>query len=494
MNIPISELGEINWKNPDVNKLFEILSKQFDKMDQKMKRLERENQKLVAENQKVITENQKVITENNKMRAHIDELTKTIEELKKKKNRSKNARSYNTREFKGYPHVQKPRTTPKYAQQDHPTVSRTLDSRFCPKCGNSLAESSHSYPRCGETIVDGRWTKVNMTILGRYCKKCRVVQYAQPDDFMTKEHFGIDIMAQVSAMRHLTISYGKIQKMFQMFYGRDIAMSTLEDLDYRVSIHMEQLYYGLLEELVTARIVSGDETGWYLNGKLCWTWAFLSDTCTIYHISHSRSKLVSETLLKDFEGILLGDSHPGWSVAEILQKCLLHYFRDMYRTLDKDDNKEFKAFFGELYKILKSAMKLGKKYGSVKDIPKRSVQRLQNRIDALATDTYDNADCNRYAKRLKREGKSLLTFLRHEGVPYHNNASEQAMRTFAIMRKIFYGSRSERGLRTTEIRETMFATCEKRGINPYQFIMDYLGGKTGKIPAPKEIMAVPVAA
>ena len=478
--MPISELGEINWKNPDVNKLFEILSKQFDKIDQKMKKLEKENQKLVAEN--------------NKMRAHIDELTKTIEELKKKKGRSKNVRSYNIREFKGYPHVQKPRTTPKYAQQDHPTVSRILDSRFCPTCGSSLAESSHDYPRCGETIVDGRWTRVNMTIRGRYCKKCRVVQYAQPEDFMTKEHFGIDIMAQVSAMRHLTISYGKIQKMFRMFYGRNIAMSTLEDLDYRVSIHMEQLYYGLLEEPVTARIVSGDETGWYFNGKLCWTWAFLSETCTIYHISNSRSKLVSETFLKDFEGILLGDSHPGWSVAKILQKCLLHYFRDMYHTLDKNDSGEFKAFFGELYKILKSAIKLGKKYGSIKDIPKRSIQKLQNRIDTLAADTCDNNDCNRYAKRLKREGKSLLTFLRHEGVPYHNNASEQAMRTFAIMRKIFYDSSSERGLKTTEIRETIFATCEKRDINPYQFIMDYLGGKTGKIPAPKETMPVPVAA
>ena len=390
--------------------------------------------------------------------------------------------------------MQKPNTAPKYAQQDHPTVSRTLDSRFCPACGSKLAESLHDYPRCGETIVDGRWTRVNMIIRGRYCKKCRVVQYAQHADFMTKEHFGIDIMAQVSAMRHLTISYGKIKKTFQMFYGRNIALSTLEDLDYRVSIHMEQIYYGLLEELVTARIVSGDETGWYFNGKLCWTWAFLSDTCTIYHISHSRSKLVSETFLSDFEGILIGDSHPGWSVAEILQKCLLHYFRNMYHTLDKNDDGEFKALFGELYKILKSAIKLGKKYGSVKDIPKRSIQRLQNRIDALATDTYDNNDCNRYAKRLKREGKSLLTFPRHEGVPYHNNSSEQAMRTFAIMRKIFQDSSSERGLKTTEIRKTVFATCEKRCINPYQFIMDCLGGKTEKIPAPKEAVPISVAA
>ena len=404
-------------------------------------------------------------------------------------------RSYNTREFKEYPHVQKPSTTPKYSQQNHQTASKTLDSRFCPKCGNKLAESSHSYPRCGQTMVDGRWTKVNMIIQGRYCKKCRVVQYAQPADFIPKEHFGIDIMIQISAMRHL--QYNACQDWicaYKCFMAGTLPCPRLEDLDYRMSIHMEQLYYGLLEDLVTAKIVSGDETGWYFNGKLCWTWTFLSDTCTIYHISNSRSMLVSETFLSDFEGIFMGDSHPAWSVSEILQKCLLHYFRDMYRTLDKNDNKEFKAFFGELYKILKSAIKLRKKYDSVKKIPKRSVQKLQNRIDALATDTYDNNDCTRYVKRLKREDKSLLTFLRHEGVPYHNNSSEQAMRTFAIMRKIFYGSSLERGLKTTEIRETIFATCEKRGIHPYQFIMDYLGGKTEKITAPKETMSVPAAA
>ena len=119
---------------------------------------------------------------------------------------------------------------------------------------------------------------------------------------------------------------------------------------------------------------------------------------------------MSETFLKDFDGILMGDSHSGWSVAKIPQKCLLHYFRDMYRTLDKNDNEEFKAFFGRLYKILKSVIRLRKKYGSIKDIPRRSVQRLQNRIDALAAGTCGNADCSMYAKRLKREGKSLLHF------------------------------------------------------------------------------------
>ena len=56
------------------------------------------------------------------------------------------------------------------------------------------------------------------------------------------------------------------------------------------------------------------------------------------------------------------------------------------------------------------------------------------------------------------------------------------------MRKIFHGSCSERVLKTTEIRETIFATCEKRGINPYRLVIDYLRGDTKKIPMPEQIM------
>ena len=83
---------------------------------------------------------------------------------------------------------------------------------------------------------------------------------------------------------------------------------------------------------------------------------------------------------------------------------------------------------------------------------RRHVPTFEQPLDALATGTYEDPDCNRYAKRLRREGSSLPTFPMHEDVPYHNNASEQALRAFAIMRKIFHGSRSERGLKTAEIR------------------------------------------
>ena len=45
------------------------------------------------------------------------------------------------------------------------------------------------------------------------------------------------------------------------------------------------------------------------------------------------------------------------------------------------------------------------------------------------------------------------------------------------MRKVCYGSRSMRGIETTEIITTVYSTCELRGVNPYTFMADYLGGQ-----------------
>ena len=56
------------------------------------------------------------------------------------------------------------------------------------------------------------------------------------------------------------------------------------------------------------------------------------------------------------------------------------------------------------------------------------------------------------------------------------------MRWFAEFRKILYGNRSDAGARQTKILMSVYATCEQRGVNFYQFVQDYLSGKTGTIP------------
>ena len=114
-------------------------------------------------------------------------------------------------------------------------------------------------------------------------------------------------------------------------------------------------------------------------------------------------------------------------------------------------------------------------------MPEKLIQRLEERLACLINGTYSDSDCKRYIKRLKRESTHLFTFLRHD-IEYHNNTSERALRLFAVMRKMLYGSRSERGLETTETMATIYATCQLRRVNPYHFIIDYLNGRINSIP------------
>ena len=116
------------------------------------------------------------------------------------------------------------------------------------------------------------------------------------------------------------------------------------------------------------------------------------------------------------------------------------------------------------------------------EVSQSVITKLQNRIDNLLKQPYTDADCKRYAKRLRRERLQLLTFLKYDDATYHNNTSERGLRLFALMRKVTYGSRSIRGIKTTETLMTAYATCKMRGINPYTFMSDYLNGDTDSIP------------
>ena len=334
---------------------------------------------------------------------------------------------------------------------------------------------------------DSGWRKTRWTVVRRYCKHCCKQYSAQIPGVLPKEQLGNTIIAQMAVMRNLGISYGKIQKLILMIYGKHIDISTLERAYCKAASQLRPLYDRLQQQLVLCNALGGDETGWFMNGEHYWVWVMISQDIAFYYISTTRRKLVPEAFLAEFEGITVSDSYGGWnSVGRIHQKCLLHYFRDMYRTLEKNDSAQFKSFFEKLRQILKDSISeyethMGKDGRAV--VPARTVAALYKRIEELAYGSYTDKDCNRYAKRLRREGDSILTFLKHD-VTYHNNASKRALRIFATMRKILYGSRSESGMMTTETLATIYATCELRRVNPYHFIRDYLDGIVDDIPMP----------
>ncbi len=201
----------------------------------------------------------------------------------------------------------------------------------------------------------------------------------------------------------------------------------------------------------------------------------------------SRSGDVIGSLMASFGGIATSDSYSPWNrIGCMHQKCLLHYFRDMYLTLENPGAK-FGTMFCRLRDILKDAIEMGRATPG-------EVQCLKYCIHELASAAYTDGDCIQYAKRLRREGGHPFTFLEHRDVEYHNNGSERALRMIAVIRKILYGNRSERGMRMTETMCTVYATCEMRGVNFCSFVTDYLDGRVTEIPMPAQCVGAVAAA
>ena len=154
---------------------------------------------------------------------------------------------------------------------------------------------------------------------------------------------------------------------------------------------------------------------------------FVGKDQAVFVIDKSRKRKVALSILEEFDGIVVSDSFGAWNhIGGMQQKCLLHYFRDMYRTKEKNTGPEFSRFFSTLYHILKDA--IGRKKGhnnrnSKKECIKR-IKKLKARVRRLVDKKYDCKDCKRYVKRLKREIDSLFTFILYD-VQYHNNISEQ---------------------------------------------------------------------
>jgi hypothetical protein len=68
---------------------------------------------------------------------------------------------------------------------------------------------------------------------------------------------------------------------------------------------------------------------------------------------------------------------------------------------------------------------------------------------------------------------NLFTFLRHLGVPPTNNHAEQSIQHLVIFRKIFFGTRSENGLKTHSILPSLIQTARRQGVHPRKYIQPF---------------------
>ena len=159
----------------------------------------------------------------------------------------------------------------------------------------------------------------------------------------------------------------------------------------------------------------------------------------IFKLRKSREAAIVHDLLGNYHGVLISDFYPGYdSVQCRQQKCWVHLIRDLNNDLWQSPlDTEFEQFVLEVKNLFVPIMEAVQRYGLKKwHLSKFKIEVEKFYRKCIKDRRYKFELALKYQKRFERYKESLFTFLEQDGIPWHNNPAESAIRHLAKQRDI----------------------------------------------------------
>jgi Transposase IS66 family len=138
------------------------------------------------------------------------------------------------------------------------------------------------------------------------------------------------------------------------------------------------------------------------------------------------------------------------------------------RSVPDEELKSVASSFGSL---LKAVVATVDRYGLRKRHLGRHKRDIDRFFENIAKTTYLSEAAEGYRQRLLKCQCRLFTFIEHDGVPWHNNAAEHAVKAFAYYREVADSMVSEAGLAPYLVLLSIQQTCKYKGISFLKFLL-----------------------
>lgn len=326
------------------------------------------------------------------------------------------------------------------------------------------------------------------------CGGCIVTAPGAPK-VIEKGQYGASFLAHIAVAKcadHLPIY--RLEKELAR-KGIPVARSTMNELLHRSSALLAPVWTRLLDVIRARDVVLADETRLRIlkdasgKPKTGFVWTFgAADASGHYDVAYqfaaSRSGSTPKALLEGTRGVLLVDGYSGYNDVEKVSSrrraaCFAHVRRYFFESLKTAPvAQQALDLIAELYRIEHEA-----KESRLSESAKLDFRKLRAGPVRAAFKTWLDDEEGKHPPKSPLgiairyalgQWKELGVFLDDARVPLDNNASERALRRVALGRKnyLFVGDvdsgRSLAGL------YSLVATCESRGINPFDYLVDVL--------------------
>jgi transposase len=301
-------------------------------------------------------------------------------------------------------------------------------------------------------------------------------------------------IAQGSSLYHLSKS--QIQRMLHDSLGIKVSISTISNVEKKVSRYCEKIYNELHKKVRQAAHLHIDETGHKSQGRRGYAWFFVNNDLFLLKLARSRGmKVLKEVIGENFAGRITSDRYSAYNMidAKNRQVCWAHLLRD-FRKFAHSQHEEVSDIGKSLLKNterifdLLKALKLqvidkGKFNAEMEDIRRQIETQLYEGSLLKKYKNFGGSCANIY--KLK---DALWNFLESPELEATNNLAERSIRPFVIRRKISFGTESERGDRFLERMMSIIPMIIKSGKKVLEAVTNIIrGGLLGKVASLSEV-------
>jgi len=306
--------------------------------------------------------------------------------------------------------------------------------------------------------------------------------------------------ADVSLLAHITVSKFvdhlpeyRQQQMFKR-EGVVIPPSTMNNWTHRIAQLIQPVTQQIKQQILDTGYVQMDEStikvmvGKKKKTHIGYMWVMNSPEQDLVYFEYhpGRGRAGPEEMLKDYRGILQTD---GYEVYESIEKrmdsmqlygCWSHARRYFDKALNSDKKRAEKVLseIQLLYQIERISKEQNNNVSQRKqrrqDQAKPILERIKANLDEQALVVTPSSLMGKAIGYTLRRWKKLTAYIEDGRMEIDNNLIENAIRPLALGRKNYLFAGNHEAAANIAKFYTIFSTCKKHGINPYDYLVWYL--------------------
>jgi len=383
-----------------------------------------------------------------------------------------------------------PRTEVTHDIQEHEKV--------CP-CGNALHCIGKEESEQLEVIP--AQVKVIKNVRLKYgCKACEdtIILAKMPPQALPKSMAGPGLLAHILVSKyddHLPI-YRQAEIWERA--GVDLDCTTMGRWVMSCGDLLMPLVDLMKQDIVASGSVQADETGVQVmnekgrkNKSKSFMWVFKTvgdkNSKIVYHYSPSRSSDVISSFLSGFEGYLQSDGYKAYtkfaaeSPHNIINIGCWAHARRQFVEITKVAAKKGVAFgaiqfIGELYKIEGEAKAENLSFEEIQERRQKESKPILEELKKFLLDHQDAVPpkglLGKAISYTLKNWEHLIVYLERGDLEIDNNATERAIRPFAVGRKNWLFKGCVKGAESSAAIYSLIETAKSCGLNPYDYLRD----------------------